>query len=221
MEVAVIADIVGSRRLADRSSAQAEFERAIAAAEAALPVAVEPLRATAGDEFQGRYASTDAALAAVLLIQLGLAAGHQLRFGIGIGEVGTVASADAALQDGPGWWAAREAIEAVHARQQRAVPSSRSGIVLGEGQDESMRPLVELAQSYLLARDELVARMSDRERRLALGRCLGRTQTELAEAEGITQSAVSQALHGSGAPALVAGFTALMRAAPEGRSARA
>ncbi|GAA5155327.1 SatD family protein [Microbacterium pseudoresistens] len=211
MDVAVIADIVGSRALPDRSAAQRVFEDAVERAERDLPVALEPLRPTAGDELQGRYASLDAALAAILLIQLGLPDGHELRFGIGIGEIRPVDSDGAPLQDGPGWWAARAAIDAVHARQQRAVPSSRSGIVAGQGEDDAMRTLVDLADAYLLARDEIVTRMSERERRLTRGRCLQRTQSALAAAEGISQSAVSQALQSAGAGSVVAGYARLVK----------
>ena len=44
--------------------------------------------------------------------------------------------------------------------------------------------------------------MGERAQRLLLGWLLGRTQTELAEQEGISQSAVSQSLGRSGAYAL-------------------
>jgi len=72
-----------------------------------------------------------------------------------------------------------------------------------------MTERIAYANAYVLARDELVSAMSGRTRRLTYGRCLGRTQRELAEAEGITQPAVSQALSAAGSAALVAGFTDL------------
>ena len=70
-----------------------------------------------------------------------------------------------------------------------------------------------MANSYLLARDQLVGAMSERTRRLTYGRCHGVTQRALAAAEGITQSAVSQALATSGASAVIEGFR---HAAPRG-----
>jgi len=66
-----------------------------------------------------------------------------------------------------------------------------------------------LANAYLLARDQLVSEMTGRTRRLVYGRLQGRTQTELARDEGITQSAVSQALATAGASAVVEGFRQL------------
>ncbi len=53
--------------------------------------------------------------------------------------------------------------------------------------------------------------MSDRTRRLTAGRCLGRSQRDLAESEGISQSAVSQALASAGSAAIVEGFAVLTR----------
>ena len=66
-----------------------------------------------------------------------------------------------------------------------------------------------MANAYVLSRDQLVSSMSQRTRRLTYGRCLGRSQRDLAADEGITQSAVSQALASAGASAVVEGFLAL------------
>ena len=56
----------------------------------------------------------------------------------------------------------------------------------------------------LMCRDEIVSGMSRRTRRLTLGLLQGRTQSELAAAEGISQSAVSQNLQRGGSFAIVA-----------------
>jgi len=210
MVIAVIADIVGSRRLHDRADAQRVFDETIARVESEHPLAEQPLRPTVGDEQQGVYRTLDDALAGVLLLQLALPDGIEFRYGIGVGEIRAIESAHRELTDGPGWWAAREAIETVHARQERAVPSTRSWIVAGPGQDERMRSQVATANAYLLARDAIVARMTDRERRLAYGRIGGHSQKSLAAQEGITQPAVSKALRSSGAAALLDGLAVLM-----------
>jgi len=65
---------------------------------------------------------------------------------------------------------------------------------------------VSMGNAYLLARDAIVVRMTERERRLAYGRIGGLSQTALAEQEGITQPAVSKALRSSGAAALLDGL---------------
>lgn len=209
MIVAVIADIVGSRRLRDRAEAQRTFDETIARVEAEHPLAEQPLRPTVGDEQQGVYRTLESALAGVLLLQLALPDGVEFRYGIGIGEIRTIESAHRELSDGPGWWAAREAIEAVHARQERAVPTARTWIVAAPGQDEAMNLQVSTGNAYLLARDAIVVRMTERERRLAYGRIGGLSQSTLAEQEGITQPAVSKALRSSGAAALLDGLALL------------
>lgn len=58
--------------------------------------------------------------------------------------------------------------------------------------------------AYLLCRDETIGRLGDRARRLLHRAALGQTQDQIAKAEGITQSAVSQSLGRSGAGAVLA-----------------
>lgn len=209
MVVAVIADIVGSRRLDDRAGSQRALDETIARVERAHPLAVQPLTPTVGDEQQGVYDRLDAALTSLLLLQLALPEGVEFRFGLGIGEIRPVESVHGDLSDGPGWWAARAAIDTVHDRQHRAVPTMRTWIVGAPGQDEVMDTVVAASNAYLLARDELVGRMSARERHLAYGRASGLSQRELAAHEGITQPSVSKALRSSGAAALLEGIAAL------------
>lgn len=211
MTVAVTADIVASRRLADRSSAQRTLDDAIARVQEDLPVADRPLRPTVGDEQQGVYPTLDAALGSLLLLRLALPDGLECRYGIGIGAIGTVPSeaSDSGIPEGPGWWAAREAIEHVHALERRTVPSARTWVVAHESEPDAARDAARRANLYLLARDQLIGDMTERARRIAYARCLDRTQREIAAAEGVTQSAVSQALAGSGAAALVEGFRQL------------
>jgi hypothetical protein len=215
MAVAVIVDIVGSRRIADRTAAQRTIDGVLQRVAEDGPPADVRLHPIVGDEMQGVYPHRDAALMATLLFQLALPDGVECRFGVGLGEAGEIPSASGGISEGTAWWAARAAIEDVEALAGRAVPSARTRVarwsvdagsvdaVGGDGDD------LRVANAYLLARDHLVAQMSERTRRLAYGRCMGATQRSLAEAEGITQSAVSQALATSGAPALIEGFRLL------------
>lgn len=213
--IAVISDIVGSRQLADRDGAQRILDSTIERIEAELPLALRQLRPTVADEEQGTYATLGDALASLLLLQLALPDQVECRFGIGIGEIRPVASRTGNIEDGAGWWAARAAIDIVHAKQQRAAPSARTWVVASPGEDAEVHRNVGLANAYLLTRDQIVGDMTERERRLTYGRCLGRTQKDLARAEGITQPGVSQALGSAGAHALVEGF-ALLRAGVHG-----
>jgi len=209
--IAVTADMVGSRQLADRVWAQRVLDDAVARVDRDLPLAVRPLRPTVGDEQQGVYPTLGSALRALLLLRLALPDGVDCRFGVGIGEIGDVPSIAAAsgIPDGPGWWAARAAIDRVHALAQRTVPGLRTWVVAHESAPDAAHAAAQLANAYLLARDRLLSDMTERTRRLAYGRCLGRTQRELAASEAITQSAVSQALAASGTAAIVEGFALL------------
>ncbi len=209
MNAVVIADIVGSRKIADRAHAQRELERALDRVSSALPEAPAPLRPVVGDELQGIYGGLSAALAATLLLRLTLPEGLDCRFGIGVGEIEEIPSTAGPLSEGPAWWAARAAIEEVEVLASRAMPDARTAIAAPEGSPAAVVETVRFASAAAFARDGLIAQMGARARRLAYGRCLGATQNELAEQEGITQSAVSQMLAASGAPALVESFRVL------------
>jgi len=210
--IAVTADIIGSRQLDDRTAAQRTLDESIARVERDLPLAIRPLRPTVGDEQQAVYPGLDAALAALLLLQLALPDEIECRFGLGVGEIGTVEAVGGGIAEGPGWWAARDAIEHLHALQQRRAPNARTWIAAGADLPEVVHAAVRRTNAYLLVRDELVVTMSERTRRLTYGRCLGRTQRDLAAQEKITQSAVSQALASGGASAIVEGFGQLRTA---------
>ena len=209
-QAAVIADIVGSRRLPDRATAQRALDETIASVDAAMPLARTPLRPVVGDEQQGLYPTVAAAMAATLILRLALPEGLDLRFGIGRGVVETLPGPAGDIPEGPGWWAAREAIDHVHTLQKRNAPHARTWLVAARDDAEGMSDAVRYANAYLLARDQVIGAMSDRGRRLTLGRLYGRSQRELADSEGITQSAVSQALAAAGAGAIVEGFDALL-----------
>ena len=209
MVIAVLADIVGSRKLDDRTAAQQVLDETIAQVEADLPLAAQSLTPTVGDEQQGVYRDLGDALVSLLMIQLRLPDGIGFRFGLGVGEVSTVDSVHGELADGPGWYAARAAIDIVHAREGRAIPRARTWIVGAPGQDEVMESTIAASNAYLLVRDELVGAMSERERRLTYGRLIGRSQHELADEEGISQPSVSKSLRSAGAAAVLEGVAVL------------
>jgi hypothetical protein len=64
-------------------------------------------------------------------------------------------------------------------------------------------PATAVPNGLLLIRDHVIARMKARERRIAAGLLMGRTQVDLGAEEGIGQSAVSQSAHRSGAAELL------------------
>jgi len=201
--IAVIVDLVGSRVQPDRVEAQHQLVSALADVNHTVD-ALQPLAPTIGDECQGAYPDLPSALRASLLLRLLLPGALDCRFGIGAGTWRSVGSSDyGPMQDGPGWWAARDAIVEAKSRETRRNRTLRSWYVVAEEHlDDAPSPA--LVNALLLCRDEIVTGMGDRSRRLLLGMLRGSTQVELAEAEGISQSAVSQNLRRSGALTLVA-----------------
>ena len=203
--VAVIADLVDSKNISDRRSAQESIAAAFALVDALVPHD-QSMRATVGDEFQAVYSTIARALEATLLARLALPAGIDCRFGLGLGQVIDVGDGIAgSVQDGSGWWLARDAINQAHAREDSRTPSARAWFSAGDG-DVVREGLV---NAYLLARDHVVGSMTERSRRLVFGSMLGSSQAELAETEGITQSAVSQSLRRSGGASLIASIEQL------------
>ena len=206
--VAVIVDISKSRTHPDRAALQAEIEQAFARVNEILP-GVQRLEPTFSDEFQAVYADVPAALRATLLARLFLPEGVDCRFGLGEGEVRTVGTGvGGAVQDGSAWWTARRAIDEARAHQYAKLGFLRTWYRRDAAAGDPARSEA-LVNAYLLARDQVVSTMNPRARRLLLGQLLGSTQAQLAAAEGITQSAVSQNLARSGANALAAGAALL------------
>jgi hypothetical protein len=213
--VAMIGDLVGSRRSASRAAVQQHLVDALAVAnESTTPV--EALAPTIGDEFQGVYADVGAALRASLVVRLALPADVDCRFGIGVGTLEIVGTSEyGRTQDGPAWWAARDAIVEAKRRESGQNKRLRSWFAVSDSETpETGGGDVDaaLVNAYLLCRDELVSRLDARQRRLVLGVLRGTSQKQLAANEGISPSAVSQSLQRAGAPAIIDGAAMLVTA---------
>jgi hypothetical protein len=184
----VVGDLIASRTRRDRAGLHARFAAAVEQVNADLsPVA--PLRIQAGDEFQGRFASRGQALAAVLRLRLALAPEVECRYGLGWGPL-SVLDERTGVEDGPGWWLARDAIDAVHASRDRRTAY--------RGPDQ------ELIEAVLLGRDALLARLDARSVRILQGLLQGLSQRDLAEELGVSASAISQRVRHDGLAVLVA-----------------
>jgi SatD family protein len=181
----VIGDVVGSRHAGDRP---ALHRRVATALRQVANGAIDPPAFTVGDEFQGSYPSLGAAIDAALTVRLQLAPEIDVRFGLGWGAV-TVLDADAGIQDGPGWWTARAAI------QQTAAAQRQPGFTLVRTTfraDDDTRTDVPAVNAALICRDHLLGSLDERSVRIVRGLMTGRTKKELAATEGISASAVSQ-----------------------------
>jgi hypothetical protein len=188
--VALIGDLVGSRKADDRAALNEVLTDAIGQINAAF-APVTPLRITVGDEYQGAFATLGAALRATLRLRLALHP-YDVRHGLARGEV-QVLSDEPRVEDGPAWWAARTSIEAAAEAARHAASRTVRTVVGGE-------PAVNAA---LVLRDELVARMDDRDVSVLSGMIAGMTQDEIALRLGISASAVSQRTRRSGLAAVL------------------
>ena len=182
---AVIGDVVGSRRTSDRP---ALHRRVAAALRQVAEGALHAPAFTVGDEFQGSYPALGAAIDAAWTVRLLLAPEVDVRFGIGWGSI-TVLDARTGIQDGPAWWAARDAItHTAGAQRQPGLALVRTTFRA----DAGTRADVPAVNAALICRDQLLGSLDERSLRIVRGLMTGRTKKELAAAEGISASAVSQ-----------------------------
>jgi len=181
----LIGNVVGSRQTADRAALHRRLAKAL---QDVASTATDPPAFTVGDEFQGSYPAVGAAIDAALAIRLGVAPDIDVRFGIGWGEV-TILDASTGIQDGPGWWSAREAIEwTAAAQRQPALANVRTAYRSGARSG----PDVDAVNAALMCRDHLLGSVDARSLRLLRGLLAHKTKKELAAMEGISASAVSQ-----------------------------
>lgn len=187
----LIGDVVGSREFPDRR----ELHYRVAAALAAVADdAVDAPRLTVGDEFQGTYPTVGRAIDAALTLRLSLAPDIDIRFGIGWGDVAKLDDASG-IQDGPGWWAAREAIEWTAATQQHS-GSSLVRTAFRNRTGAGTQP--HAVNAALMCRDHLLGSLDERSLRILTGLRAGQSKKELAMTEGISASAVSQRANRTG-----------------------
>lgn len=201
----VIGDLVGSRTAADRRGLHDALTAsldAVADALGAVSVPSAPLVIASGDEFQAGFVSLGAAVHAALLARSGLRARHpgaDLRCGVSMGWA-QVLDPRTHLQDGPAWWRAREAID--EAQELAASPATRTVRTICRLDEADRR--VELAVNAAFAtRDQLMSRLDERSDRILYALLLGTAKLDIAAAEGISPSAVSQRTHRDGLDSLV------------------
>ena len=181
----LIGDIVGSRRVADRAAAHRTLNDALRGVAAG---AIDPPAFTVGDEFQGSYPTVGMAIDAALSLRLAVAPGIDIRFGIGSGSV-MMLDAHAGIQDGPGWWAAREAIEwTASAQRQPGLALVRTSFRA----ERETRHDVDAINAALICRDHLIGSLDERSIRILKSLLRNHTKKDIAAAEDISASAVSQ-----------------------------
>jgi len=189
--VAVLGDVVGSRRLSDPDGRRRRVGDALDLANDRLSP-IQPLTPTIGDEFQGLFADIVSALEATLVVRLALLGEVDVRFGIGSGELIAFDPSRAPFeQDGPAWWSAREAVDLVRELSQRR--EGPRGLRTRWVDADAERPIVVAAlNAFLQCRDELVAAMDPRDAATLRGLLGNEPLTAIAGAQGVSVSALSQ-----------------------------
>jgi hypothetical protein len=203
----LIGDVVASRTTGDRAVLHELLTNVLDEVNETF-APVTPLRITVGDEFQGAFATVGHALQASLRLQLGVLPAHDVRHGVGWGEV-TVLQEQPRVEDGPGWWAAREAIHQVHQAEEH--PGTRFRRTVFRAAEGAEGPDPDLVDAALVLRDAAVGALSERSLSVLRGLLIGQTQRELAEELGISASAVSQRVRSHGLAALVTADVGLGR----------
>jgi hypothetical protein len=185
LRATLIGDVVGSRTVADRAGTHRALNKALRDVAAA---AIDPPAFTVGDEFQGAFTRVGLAIDAALSLRLSIAPDIDVRFGIGWGGV-TMLDESAGIQDGPGWWAAREAIEwTASAQRQPGLALVRTSLRAAP----ETRTDVDAINAALICRDHLLGSIDDRSTRIVKALLDNRTKKDIAATEGISPSAVSQ-----------------------------
>ena len=196
----LIGDLVASRAAGGRAALQARVTEVLGAVDRVV-VGVQPLAQTVGDEFQGLYGSVGDAVEATLRIRLLLRGTSDVRFGIGWGGLEVFDAKSLPFQqDGPAWWSARDALDAIgKAQRGREAPKGwRTAIA-----SETLGGAVPVINAFLICRDEIMDGFDDRDARIMAGLLEGLTQSDLAAREGVTQSAIAQRITKNGTYALM------------------
>jgi hypothetical protein len=203
----LIGDVVASREAGDRTALHARLMDLLGEVNETFAPTTQ-LRITVGDEFQGTFETVGQALQASLRLRLGLLPDHDVRHGLGWGDV-SVLQETPRVEDGPGWWAARDAIHEVQRSQEHA--ASRFRRTVFRAAEAGVGPDPDLVDAALVLRDAAVGALSERSLSVLRGLLIGQTQRELAETLGISASAVSQRVRSDGLAALVAADVGLGR----------
>jgi hypothetical protein len=191
---ALIGDMIGSRLAPDRIELQRQVERVFAEVDSRFGGAPT---FTIGDEFQARFPTLGDAIEASLHLHLRSRGLTELRIGIGWGELVVEDPARSPFgQDGPCWWRAREAIEAVERSARSRGPELRTAARTATSIDQ-------LLNGYLLLRDTLLGAMDDVDELITSGLLEGISQTDLAKELGLNKSSVSRRANSHGILALV------------------
>lgn len=115
MYIALIGDIIESKKIQDRAQVQQQLLRLMKELNWQYQdYLISPFTVTTGDEFQALFSPNSYMFQ--IIDQLSIAfSPYEIRFGIGVGEMVTEINKEQSIgSDGPAYWLAREAINHIH-----------------------------------------------------------------------------------------------------------
>jgi len=115
MYIALIGDIIESKKIQDRAQVQQQLLRLMKELNWQYQdYLISPFTVTTGDEFQALFSPNSYMFQ--IIDQLSVAfSPYEIRFGIGVGEMVTEINKEQSMgSDGPAYWLAREAINHIH-----------------------------------------------------------------------------------------------------------
>lgn len=195
--IAVIADVVESRRLEKRGAAQQSLQKLLAFLnEMHAESILSPFSLSRGDEIQALLVRAD--IVPDVLWEVAFRFPHAaIRFGFGLGELSTPLSAVPMQTDGPAWWSARTAVD------NAAATRRNGGVWMGFGSDDR----VLTAFSTLLA--HIRSRLTQRQRSVLELLRAGADMVQAADQLRITKQTVSSIVAAAGWRAYQEGEDAL------------
>ncbi|HKL59403.1 MAG TPA: SatD family protein [Sphaerochaeta sp.] len=193
--VTIIADIIGSKKINDRSGVQKQLEKVLEQINITYRHAIaSQFIITLGDEFQGVLHDGSVALDVLDRIQREM---HPItfRFGIGVGSISVRLQPVTSLgSDGTAFHLARSLIEEVRALETKKTEAKTNMLISIEDQ-ESTSTLLNSMFKLIWALQE---NWTDRQRQIiATLQQYNETQAAIAKRLGIVQSSVQKSLAGS------------------------
>lgn len=196
--VTLLGDVVDSRHHRDRQQLHDTLQRVLQTVNDRSPTD-QPLRLTVGDEFQGSYPTLGDALGALVTTLAVASPDTDLRFGVGRGDV-VLLDATSGIQDGPGWWAAREAIDHVKAQSARTGWEQLRSAYRAPGADPATTAAVNAA---LVCQDLVLGSVDSTDWSIVRGLMAQHTQAQIAAGLGVSRQAVQQRRKAAGLPMLL------------------
>lgn len=198
--VTLLGDVVQSRHHRDRQQLHDTLELVLQKVNDRSPTD-QPLGLTVGDEFQGSYPTLGEALSALVTTRSLASPDTDVRFGVGRGDV-LVLDARSGIQDGPGWWAAREAIDHVKAQSAKTGWERLRSAYRAPGADPATTAAVNAA---LVCQDLVLGSWHSTDWSIVRGLMAQHTQAEIAVDLGVSRQAVQQRRKAAGMPMLLQG----------------